>query len=140
MTNKETIGCFYSVFARGDAERMSQCYHDDVLFTDPAFGTLKGEQAKSMWKMLIERSNGNIDIQFNDIKADSHTGSAKWTAKYEYGPQKREVINHITATFEFKDGKIIAHRDDFDMWKWSRQTLGTTGVLLGWSTFMKNKI
>ncbi len=140
MTNEEIITCFYNAFALGDAESMAQYYHDDVVFTDPAFGTIKGDQAKAIWKMLIERSNGNIDIQYNDVIADSDTGSAKWTAKYQYGPHKRNVTNHVAATFEFKNGKIIAHTDRFDIWKWSRQALGTTGVLLGWSSFMKNKI
>ena len=38
------------------------------------------------------------------------------------------------------DGKIIKHTDIFDLWEWSKQALGVSGYLLGWSGFMKNKI
>jgi hypothetical protein len=30
--------------------------------------------------------------------------------------------------------------DDFDIWKWSKQALGLTGYLFGWTGFMQNKI
>ena len=40
----------------------------------------------------------------------------------------------------FRDGKIIEHTDDFDLWKWSRQALGIKGWLLGWSEFVQKKI
>ena len=39
-----------------------------------------------------------------------------------------------------RDGLITEHTDQFDIWKWSRQALGLSGVLLGWSNFMKVKI
>ena len=32
------------------------------------------------------------------------------------------VNNDISATLEFKDGKIFRHRDSFDFWRWSRQS------------------
>jgi hypothetical protein len=46
----------------------------------------------------------------------------------------------IDADFEFKDGKIFRHRDHFDFWRWSRMALGTSGLLLGWTPFLKNKV
>ena len=36
---------FYSAFQRLDAEAMAACYTEDVLFSDPAFGTLHGKDA-----------------------------------------------------------------------------------------------
>ncbi|MBI3131960.1 MAG: hypothetical protein HYZ13_11595 [Acidobacteria bacterium] len=46
----------------------------------------------------------------------------------------------LEAQFGFHEGKILAHRDQFDMWKWSRQAVGLPGLLLGWSPFLKKKI
>jgi len=46
----------------------------------------------------------------------------------------------VQASFQFKDDKIIQHKDHFDLWKWTQQALGPAGYLLGWSSFMKNKI
>jgi hypothetical protein len=45
-----------------------------------------------------------------------------------------------SAQFYFQDGLIIRHTDDFDIWKWSKQALGLTGYLFGWTGFMQNKI
>ncbi len=138
MTNQELIEKFYSSFAQGNVIGMIECYHDQITFKDPAFGELKGERAKAMWKMLLSR--GNSEIEFNNVQANEKTGSANWKATYYYGPKKRKVINHISAQFEFKDGRIISHVDDFNLWKWTQQALGTSGFLMGWSSFMKKKI
>jgi hypothetical protein len=53
---------------------------------------------------------------------------------------KTKVVNRISAQFYFQDGLIIRHTDDFDIWKWSKQALGLTGYLFGWTGFMQNKI
>jgi hypothetical protein len=51
------------------------------------------------------------------------------------------VDNSIDAQFEFgPDGRIVRHRDRFDFWRWSRQALGTPGLLLGWSPMLRSKI
>ena len=38
----------------------------------------------------------------------------------------------------FEDDLIILHEDKFDFWKWSKMALGTTGLLLGWSPYLKD--
>ncbi|SFW68645.1 nuclear transport factor 2 family protein [Cellulophaga fucicola] len=140
MTNQELIEKFYTSFSNADADGMISCYHDDIVFTDPAFGTLQGDKAKAMWKMLLSRSNAESTITFTDTEATENKGSAKWQAKYAYGPKKRNVVNNVTASFSFLDGKIITHTDNFNLWNWSKQALGTSGYLLGWSSFLKSKI
>lgn len=140
MENEQIIREFYEAFARNDAEAMAACYHDEVEFSDPAFGLLQGEQAKNMWRMLVKRSKGNIKIAFSNVSANAEKGSADWVADYLFSKTGRQVHNEIHAEFEFKDGKIFRHRDTFDVWKWSKQSLGLSGTLLGWSGFMQNKI
>ena len=41
---------------------------------------------------------------------------------------------------QIEDGLIVDHRDDFDIWKWSRQALGMPGMLLGWSPPLQKKV
>ena len=140
MENEQLIRHFYESFARNDADGMVACYADEIEFSDPAFGQLKGADAKNMWKMLIERAKGNLKIEFANVSADEEKGSADWTADYLFSKTGRQVHNEIHAEFEFKDGKIFRHRDVFDFWKWSKQALGISGFLLGWSSFLQNKI
>lgn len=140
MTNTELITHFYQSFANADAEGMVSCYHNSIQFQDPAFGVLKGENAKNMWRMLIGRNKGNIHITFSNIKANEKTGSANWVAEYIFSATGRKVVNVISTEFEFADGKIIKHTDTFDIYKWTKQALGLKGYLLGWTTFMQKKI
>jgi len=140
LTNAELITHFYQSFAKADAEGMVSCYHDAIQFKDPAFGCLKGEDAKNMWRMLIGRNKGNIHIVFSNVQADDKTGSANWTATYVFSATGRKVINVISAEFEFANGKIIKHTDTFDLYKWAKQAFGLKGFLLGWTSFMQHKI
>ncbi len=139
MTSNELIKKFYTSFANGDATTMIDCYHDEIVFEDPAFGQLKGDKAKAMWQMLLSR-NSDIKIEFKLLESTETAAMAQWIATYFYGNKKRKVINKVLAKFELKDGLIIKHTDDFDLWKWTKQALGFSGYLLGWSSFMKSKI
>ncbi len=140
MNHKQLIEHFYTSFQNGDADGMSSCYHPEVIFSDPAFGELHGDSVSDMWRMLIERSSGNLTITFHDVKTEDSYGSAKWEAKYPFSKSQRPVHNKIEAQFKFKDGKIIEHRDYFDFWKWSSMALGWPGKLLGFTPFLRNKV
>jgi len=140
MNNTNLITEFYTSFANQNYKEMIACYHHDIEFNDPAFGTLKGDQAKAMWQMLIERSEGKLKVVFSDVQADAQTGSAHWEAFYVFSKTGRNVHNKIDARFEFKDGKIFRHHDHFNLWKWSSQALGASGFLLGYTSFFKNKL
>lgn len=131
---------FYAGFAEGNAKTMASCYHKNIQFQDPAFGKLEGQDVIDMWEMLIDKSKGNLKIEFSDVTADEVTGSAKWVATYNFSKTNRTVVNVIQASFVFKEGLIIKHTDDFDIWKWSKQALGLPGYLLGWTGFMQQKI
>lgn len=138
--HQQVIEEFYAGFAEGNAKTMASCYHKDIVFQDPAFGKLEGQDVLDMWEMLLEKSKGNIKIEFSDVRADELSGSAKWVAAYLFRKTNRNVVNVIQASFVFKDGLIIKHTDEFDIWKWSKQALGLLGYLLGWSAFMQQKI
>ncbi len=139
MTNKQLIEKFYSSFAKADPEGMVNCYADDVAFEDPAFGRLQGQDAKNMWRMLVS-PNIKIDIAFDHVEANAQTGSANWQATYTFSQTGRKVVNKISASFEFKHGKIIKHIDHFNMWKWAGMALGFKGYLLGWTSFLQGKV
>lgn len=140
MTESDVITSFYTAFANHDAEGMIELYHDEIEFHDPAFGSLKGDRAKSMWKMLLGQAKGNLKVAFRDVSASGGKAKAHWTASYEYGAKKRKVVNEIDAIMDIENGKIVKHVDHFDIWKWSSMALGVPGTLLGWTPFIKSKI
>lgn len=138
-TNEALITRFYLAFQRLDAEAMVACYTDDVTFSDPAFGTLHGSDAGDMWRMLAARAK-DFSLTFDHVHAGDSKGSARWVATYLFTQTGRTVVNSINARFVFRDGKICEHHDHFDVWRWSRQALGTPGLLLGWSPLLKGKV
>ncbi len=122
------IATFYEAFALGDAEAMVACYHRDVVFTDPAFGQLRGDDARNMWRMLC-RSSKDLTVAASDITAADGRGQAHWEADYTFSTG-RKVHNVIDAEFDFAEGLIIRHTDSFDLVRWSGQAFGMAGGLV----------
>lgn len=137
--NSALITRFYEAFQRLDAEAMVACYTDDVVFSDPAFGTLLGRDAGDMWRMLASRAK-DFSLTFDNVKSNERSGGAHWVATYLFSQTGRTVVNDIQARFLFRDGKICEHHDHFDLWRWSRQALGAKGLLLGWTPLVQGKV
>ena len=117
---------------------MNACYHPEVHFFDPAFGDLHGKRAMAMWHMLCERGT-DLKISFRDVMATQKGGSAHWEATYTFSTG-RKIHNHIEANFAFADGLIVRHKDQFDLWRWTRMALGLPGLLAGWTPMMQKKV
>jgi len=132
---------FYTAFSELDAERMIACYHDDISFEDPAFGTLEKERAKNMWRMLCNSQKGkDFRVLFSNIRDHGDHMVAHWEAFYIFSKTGRKVHNRIYAYFEFEDGKIKKHVDSFNLYEWSKQAMGFKGVLLGRTQFFRRKV
>lgn len=136
--NARKIESFYQSLQKRDAEAIASVYHPDATFTDPVFD-LNGEDVGDMWRMFCV-PGGDLDIEYSHIAADDSGASAHWEASYVFRPTGRPVHNIIEAQFELNNGLITAHRDDFDLARWSRQAFGLRGRLLGWSPLFQNRI
>ena len=137
--NEELITRFYDAFHQLDYKTMQDCYHEEAVFFDPVFQDLNSTEVKMMWEMLCSQAR-DLKIQFAEVQADEEYGTCQWTASYTFTTTGRKVINRVKAHFKFRDGKIIEHTDDFNLWNWSRQALGLKGLLLGWSNFLQKKL
>lgn len=129
--HEDLINRFYSAFKNLDHETMASCYHKNVVFSDPVFKELKGWKASSMWRMLCERAK-DFQLEFQDVSADDSKGQASWNARYLFSQTGLMVHNKIQARFQFRDGLIIEHVDEFDLRRWMGMALGTKGKLMGW--------
>ena len=137
--NEQIIFDFYTAFQNLDAEKMVVHYSDTVTFEDPGFGILTGNDAKNMWRMLCKNAQ-EFKVSFSVLESTANTVTAHWDAEYVFSRTGRMVKNSIDATFTLENGEIIDHRDNFNLWKWSRQALGLSGLLLGWSPLFKKKL
>ena len=133
------IDRFYEAFARRDHETMGACYAPDATFSDPVFQNLRGDEVRAMWRMLCERGT-DLKLAHSAVEAEADRGAARWQADYTFSGTGRRVHNEIAASFRFTDGLIAEHVDSFDLWRWSRQALGPSGALLGWTPMVHRKI
>lgn len=140
QTHTDVITTFYTAFSKLDHVTMSSCYSEDIVFSDPAFGLLRGEEAKYMWEMLCTNAK-DFSLTFSNIQLlDEEYATCNWVATYTFSKTNRKVVNYIKAFMRFKDGKIVEHSDAFKLSKWAAQALGWKGALFGWMSWMKKKI
>ena len=119
---------------------MQDCYSEHPVFNDPVFGIIEGEEVRAMWEMLCKNAR-DFSLTFSNIQLlDEEYATCNWTASYTFSKTGRKVVNEIKAYMRIQNGKITEHTDYFKFWKWSRQALGISGLLLGWSGYLKNKV
>ena len=78
-TNESLIHQFYTCFGEKDFKGMQRCYAQNASFSDPIFKDLNAKEVQSMWEMLI-KSSKDMQIEFANVKASDHHGSADWIA------------------------------------------------------------
>ena len=131
----DVVERLYAAFDRRDGEAMAALYAPDGHFRDPVFGDLTGAEAGAMWRMLT-RTARDLKVEL----AEHDAQSAHWIARYTFSATGRPVVNDVHARIVVTDGLITDHVDEFSFWKWSRQALGTKGLLLGWTPFLRAKV
>lgn len=139
QANTDLIERFYAAFGERDGAEMAGCYAPDAHFSDPVFTDLDGRQAGAMWRMLTERGK-DLKVDLVEHEADGSNGSARWVARYTFTQTGRPVINDVRAHFTIADGKIVDHHDEFSFYDWSKQALGTSGLLLGWTPVIRSAV
>ena len=140
QTNADIITKFYTSFQMLDYTTMNSCYSDDIVFSDPAIGFLKGEEVKYMWEMLCTNEK-DFSLTFSNIQLqDEEYATCNWIASYTFSKTGKKVVNRIKAFMKLKDGKIIEHSDAFRLSTWAAQALGWKGQLVGWMGWMKRRI
>lgn len=140
LNNTEPVHKFYIAFQQKDYASMNNCYSEDIVFYDPVFELLRGDEVRSMWQMLCTNAT-NFSLTFDNIKViDDEYITCDWVATYTFSKTGRTVVNKVRANMKIADGKIIEHSDAFSVHKWSTQAMGLVGQLFGWNSFFQRKI
>jgi ketosteroid isomerase-like protein len=139
-TNEDIVNRFYSAFQKLDYQTMNECYADDIVFSDPVFMLLRGDEARAMWKMLCTNAR-DFSLTYSNIQLlDEEYATCNWVATYTFSKTGRKVVNRIKAFMRLSDGKISEHSDAFRLSTWISQAFGWKGVLFGWTGVMKRAV
>lgn len=79
---KELVDSFYRGLAERDGEAMASCYSEDIVFEDPAFGVLKGNDPGDMWRMLCA-SDTDLTLAHTVGETTPTSATATWVATYK---------------------------------------------------------
>jgi len=140
-----TITTLYAAFSRLDGDAMAACHAEAARFTDEVF-TLQGrQQPGGLWRMLCgatgAKAPADWKLETSGISEQGGRGRAHRKAHCRFSATGRLVHHVFEAEFEFdKAGLIPRPLDRFDFWRWARQALGTPGLLLGWTRFLRAKV
>ena len=139
-SNKQLIETFYTGFQQLNADKMNSCYSEEIVFFDPVFGLLRGQEVTAMWEMLCKNAT-NFSLSYgNIIELDEEYCTCDWIATYTLSANGKTIVNKIKANMRFENGKIAEHSDAFSVHNWSKQAFGLVGVLFGWNSLFQNKI
>src|SRR5687767_3027683 len=95
MPNSEIIKKFYDSFQKLDYQGMNNCYSEDIVFSDPVFGLLRGDEVRYMWEMLCKNAR-DFSLTYSDIELlDEEYATCKWTARYTFSKTGKKVVNNV---------------------------------------------
>jgi ketosteroid isomerase-like protein len=130
---------YFEAFRRRDAAAMAACYADDAHFSDPIFPDLDAAGVRAMWAMLLSRGS-DVTVDYTIQSGTPDAADIDWVARYTFSGTGRKVENRVHTRLEIAADRIVRQKDTFDTWRWSRQALGFTGLLLGWSPTLIGKV
>lgn len=138
--NSLVVETFYKAFQSRDAKTMNAQYADNIVFSDPVFMVLHGDDVRDMWEMLC-RNAKDFSLTYSEItELDEEYVTCRWTASYTFSKTGKKVVNKVKAYMKLSDGKITEHSDAFRLSTWIGQALGWKGVMFGWTGFMKRAV
>jgi hypothetical protein len=138
--NLGTIQRFYTAFQQLDAAGMNSCYAADIMYSDPVYGLLRGEEVHALWEMTC-RDVKDFSLRFSNITSDDDEYyTCDWQMTYLYPPTGRRVVSNGKAYMQLNNGVIAGHSDGYKYYRWCRQAYGLTGLVFGWSGFMHKRV
>jgi hypothetical protein len=129
---------YWDALDRADGEAMAACYAHDATFRDEVF-ELVGDDIGAMWRMLL-RPGADVVVTTHALQETPTGASGAWEAVYRFPSTGRRVHNRIESSFTVAGDAIVAQRDRFPFWKWSRMALGPVGWLLGWTPMLRRQV
>ena len=124
----EVVTSFYESLGKHDFAALDAAYDPKARFHDPLFGQLDGRhEVMEMWKTILpgidpKKFHSDHEIESVTRRSDgAFEVKLHWNAHYEL--RGRHIDNASETTMIVKNGKIVDHRDNWDLSTWTKQAL-----------------
>lgn len=139
MTNIEIIDLFFTAFGNLNDRDLNALYSDTIIYSDPLFGLLQGQQVKDKWEMVCKNMTEFRLTVIKKEEIDHEYATCEWKAEYISVDSGGPIVFSSKSFMRFAEGKIIEHSEGFSLTKWVAQVYGIKGRFFGWLNFMKRK-
>ncbi|OBT15933.1 transcriptional regulator [Vibrio sp. UCD-FRSSP16_10] len=129
--NVDTVADVYQRLNKNTLDSLKQIYHPDVVFEDAAH-QLNGWQALSDYFEQLYRNVAACRFDIQSTHQAGEVGFIIWIMRLRHPKLKggKEVAVRGISHIEFFEGKIIHHRDYFDMGEMLYEQLPVLGSLI----------
>jgi limonene-1,2-epoxide hydrolase len=119
MTNKNIVDKFFDRWSRGDLDGAMDMCTDDVVWDNIPMKPIAGKAAISAF--LGKFATGMSDIHYEVKGSMENADSLMLEGTENYTKNGRKVSVPYMASFKFRDGRICAWSDYFDLKMVERQ-------------------
>ncbi|NRB66796.1 MAG: nuclear transport factor 2 family protein [Vibrio sp.] len=129
--NVESVGQIYQQLSKDNLHLLNGVYHQDVVFEDSAH-RLQGWQALQSYFDSLYTNVRRCDFDIKEQQQSGDSGFLTWSMSLEHPKLqkgKTVVVNGVSH-LKFKDGKVIYHRDYFDLGEMLYENLPLLGSVI----------
>ncbi|CAM2919513.1 nuclear transport factor 2 family protein [Vibrio neptunius] len=129
--NVESVGQIYQQLSKENLHLLNGVYHQDVVFEDSAH-RLQGWQALQSYFDSLYTNVRRCDFDIKEQQQSGDSGFLTWSMSLEHPKLqkgKTVVVNGVSH-LKFKDGRVIYHRDYFDLGEMLYENLPLLGSVI----------
>lgn len=123
-------------FEKRNIKAMTACYTSDVIYFDPLFGYLDGEQVTAMWQLRLS----DLDQFAIALEKIADEGDGYYKMKYSISYRKKDnrpVSMNVQVFFKLDQNRIVEQSEAFSVHALLKQERGMIGHLMGWNRMMQ---
>ncbi|MGL6316330.1 nuclear transport factor 2 family protein [Vibrio sp. WXL103] len=134
----DSVAAFYQQLDKSNLHTLPNIYHQDVVFEDPAH-RMHGINSLEQYFISMYRSVNSCHFDIHTAEQVGDHGYIRWLMRLSHAklangePIEVEGITYV----EFAEGKVIHHRDYFDLGAMLYEKLPVLGRLI---TAIKHKL
>ncbi|WP_070963027.1 nuclear transport factor 2 family protein [Vibrio sonorensis] len=125
------VGEVYQKLDKNNLHRLDAVYHDKVVFEDAAH-RLEGWSALQEYFSALYENVHKCQFVIQERQQVGDSGFLTWTMELEHPRLQKgsTIFVNGVSHLKFKDGKVIYHRDYFDLGEMLYENLPVLGKLI----------